>query len=415
MLEVNGRTYQLPKAPTVVVCVDGCEPEYIAQAVAAGVMPWMARTLGDPGRGTALVADCVVPSFTNPNNLSIVTGAPPSVHGICGNYLFDVASGCEVMMNDPKWLRAPTILAALADAGMACAVVTAKDKLRRLLGHQMRGICFSSEKADVVTEADNGIADVLGLVGMPVPDVYSAELSEFVFAAGVKLMQNPGKRGRPDLMYLSTTDYIQHKHAPGTPGANAFYAMMDRYLGQLDDMGCVIALTADHGMNAKTGMDAKPDVIYLQDLLDEWLGVAACRVILPITDPYVVHHGALGSFATVYLPAGLQSGSEAAALITRLAARRGIEGVFTRAQAAEKFELPPDRIGDLVVVSERFTVIGTSASRHDLSALDVPLRSHGGTSEQRVPLILNRAIANIYHQRRWRNFDAFDLVLNHAQ
>ena len=415
MLEVNGRTYQLPKAPTVVVCVDGCEPEYIAQAVAAGVLPWMARTLGDPGRGTALVADCVVPSFTNPNNLSIVTGAPPSVHGICGNYLFDVASGTEVMMNDPKWLRAPTILAALADAGMACAVVTAKDKLRRLLGHQMRGICFSSEKADVVTEADNGIADVLGLVGMPVPDVYSAELSEFVFAAGVKLMQNPGNRGRPDLMYLSTTDYIQHKHAPGTPGANAFYAMMDRYLGQLDDMGCVIALTADHGMNAKTGMDAKPDVIYLQDLLDEWLGVAACRVILPITDPYVVHHGALGSFATVYLPAGLQSGSEAAALITRLAARRGIEGVFTRAQAAEKFELPPDRIGDLVVVSERFTVIGTSASRHDLSALDVPLRSHGGTSEQRVPLILNRAIANIDHQRRWRNFDAFDLVLNHAQ
>ena len=407
MLEVNGRSYQLPKAPTVVVCVDGCEPEYIAQAVAAGVMPWMARTVGEPGRGTALVADCVVPSFTNPNNLSIVTGAPPSVHGICGNYLFDVASGTEVMMNDPKWLRAPTILAALADAGMACAVVTAKDKLRRLLGHQMRGICFSSEKADTVTEADNGITDVLGLVGMAVPDVYSAELSEFVFAAGVRLMAGR----RPDLMYLSTTDYIQHKHAPGTPGANAFYAMMDRYLGQLDDMGCVIALTADHGMNAKTGMDAQPDVIYLQDLLDEWTGPSTCRVILPITDPYVVHHGALGSFATVYLP----TACDAAALITRLAARRGIEGVFTRAQAAEKFELPPDRIGDLVVVSERFTVLGTSASRHDLSALDVPLRSHGGTSEQRVPLILNRAIANIDHQRRWRNFDAFDLALNHAQ
>ena len=407
MLEVNGRSYQLPKAPTVVVCVDGCEPEYIAQAVAAGVMPWMARTVGEPGRGTALVADCVVPSFTNPNNLSIVTGAPPSVHGICGNYLFDVASGTEVMMNDPKWLRAPTILAALADAGMACAVVTAKDKLRRLLGHQMRGICFSSEKADTVTEADNGITDVLGLVGMAVPDVYSAELSEFVFAAGVRLMAGR----RPDLMYLSTTDYIQHKHAPGTPGANAFYAMMDRYLGQLDDMGCVIALTADHGMNAKTGMDAQPDVIYLQDLLDEWTGPSTCRVILPITDPYVVHHGALGSFATVYLP----TACDAAALITRLAARRGIEGVFTRAQAAEKFELPPDRIGDLVVVSERFTVLGTSASRHDLSALDVPLRSHGGTSEQRVPLVLNRAIANIDRQRRWRNFDAFDLALNHAQ
>ncbi|MCX7275660.1 MAG: alkaline phosphatase family protein, partial [Burkholderiales bacterium] len=249
MPEVNARHYRLPSAPTVVVCVDGCEPEYIAQAVAAGVAPWFARVLE---QGTALVADCVVPTFTNPNNLSIVTGAPPSVHGICGNYLFDVATGTEVMMNDPKWLRAPTILAALSAAGSRCAVITAKDKLRRLLGHGMTGICFSSEKADQLTLADNGIDEVLSMVGMPVPDVYSAELSEFVFAAGVQLM----RRQRPDLMYLSTTDYIQHKHAPGTPGANDFYAMMDRYLGELDAAGCVIALTADHGMNAKTGMDA---------------------------------------------------------------------------------------------------------------------------------------------------------------
>jgi phosphonoacetate hydrolase len=274
------------------------------------------------------------------------------------------------------------------------------------MGVGMNGICFSSEKADAVTLAENGITGVLDLVGMPVPDVYSAELSEFVFAAGVKLMATR----RPDVMYLSTTDYIQHKHAPGTPGANAFYAMMDRYLGELDAMGCVITLTADHGMNAKTGMDAKPDVIYLQDLLDEWLGEKAARVILPITDPYVVHHGALGSFATVYLP----TGCDTAALMQRLAVRRGIEGVYTREQAAEKFELPPDRIGDLVVISERFTVIGTSAARHDLSALEVPLRSHGGVSEQRVPLILNRAIPGIDRQRRWRNFDAFELALNHA-
>jgi len=403
-LSVNQRSYRLPTQPTVVVCVDGCEPDYIAQAVAAGVMPWMARTLE---LGSALIADCVVPSFTNPNNLSIVTGAPPSVHGICGNYLFDVSTGTEVMMNDPKWLRAPTILAALSGAGKTCAVITAKDKLRRLLGHGMTGICFSSEKADVATEAENGISGLLDLVGMPVPDVYSAELSAFVFAAGVELM----RKRRPDMMYLSTTDYIQHKHAPGTPGANDFYAMMDGYLGQLDAMGCVIALTADHGMNAKTGLDARPDVIYLQDLLDDWLGAAVARVILPITDPYVVHHGALGSFATVYLPAS----TDLSALVARLTARRGVEGVFTREQAAAHFELPADRIGDLVVVSERFTVIGTNASRHDLSALEVPLRSHGGTAEQRVPLILNRHIEGLDYQRRWRNFDAFDLALNHAQ
>jgi phosphonoacetate hydrolase len=404
MPEVNGRFYRPATQPTVVVCVDGCEPEYIAQAVAAGVAPWFARTLDT---GTALVADCVVPTFTNPNNLSIVTGVPPSVHGICGNYLYDPASGTEVMMNDPKWLRAPTILAALSAAGQRCAVVTAKDKLRRLLGHGMSGICFSSEKAHAVNEAENGITGVLELVGQPVPDVYSAGLSEFVFAAGVQLMRTR----RPDVMYLSTTDYIQHKHAPGTPGANDFYAMMDRHLAELDAMGCVIALTADHGMNAKTGMDARPDVIYLQDLLDSWLGAAAARVILPITDPYVVHHGALGSFATVYLPPG----SDRQALAARIGARRGIESVHTREQAAERFELPADRIGDLVVISERFTVIGTSAARHDLSALEVPLRSHGGVSEQRVPLILNRRIAGLDTQRRWRNFDAFDLALNHAQ
>ena len=404
MLEVNRRRYRLPAASTVVVCVDGCEPDYLAQAVAGGEMPWMKRTLAE---GTALVADCVVPSFTNPNNLSIVTGAPPSVHGICGNYLYDTASGTEVMMNDPKWLRAPTILAALAAAGKSVAVVTAKDKLRALLGHGMTGgICFSAEKAGEATLGENGIEDVPALVGLPVPDVYSAALSEFVFAAGVKLMQRPR---RPDLMYLSTTDYVQHKHAPGTPGANAFYAMMDRYLGQLDALGCVIAVTADHGMNAKTRMDGAPDVIYLQDHLDAWLGAGRARVILPITDPYVVHHGALGSFATVYLPGNVEPDDTA----RRIAALQGIELVLGRADAARRFELPADRIGDLVVVAERSTVIGTSASRHDLSALEVPLRSHGGISEQRVPLIVNRALPGIDRQRRWRNFDAFELALNH--
>jgi phosphonoacetate hydrolase len=404
MLTVNQRSYRPPTASTVVVCVDGCEPDYLGQAVATGHMPWLKRTLAE---GTGIVADCVVPSFTNPNNLSIVTGAPPSVHGICGNYLYDQASGTEVMMNDPKWLRAPSLLAALADAGHSVAVVTAKDKLRRLLGHGMRGICFSSEKADEATLEEHGIEDVLELVGMPVPDVYSAELSEFVFAAGLRLMEEH----RPDVTYLSTTDYVQHKHAPGTPGANAFYAMMDRYLAQLDALGCVIALTADHGMNAKVGMDGQPDVIYLQDWFDRALGPGKARVILPITDPYVVHHGALGSYATVYLPAG----TAAAPFVAELQNVRGMELVLEREAAARRFELPPDRIGDIVCVSERFTVIGTARERHDLSGLDAPLRSHGGISEQKVPLILNRKLPGLDPNRRFRNFDAFELALNHAQ
>ena len=405
MLNVNNRSYKLPTQPTVVVCVDGCEPDYLGQAVATGQMPWMQRALT---QGTSIVADCVVPTFTNPNNLSIVTGAPPSVHGICGNYLFDTTSNAEVMMNDPKWLRAPTLFAALAKAGKSVAIVTAKDKLRKLLGHGMGGgICFSSEKADQVSEAENGITDVLALVKMPVPSVYSAELSEFVFAAGVALMRTR----RPDVMYLSTTDYIQHKHAPGTEGANAFYRMLDKYLGELDAMGCVIAITADHGMNAKVAMNGQPDVIYLQDWFDERMGAAAARVILPITDPYVVHHGALGSFATVYLPKDVK----ADLVCADLRSLPGMECVLTREEAALAFELPADRIGDIVCVSGRFTVIGTSANRHDLSGLDAPLRSHGGISEQKVPLILNRPTPGVAHDRRWRNFDAFDLALNYAQ
>ncbi|MBS0342211.1 MAG: phosphonoacetate hydrolase [Proteobacteria bacterium] len=402
-LEVNARSYRWMDAPVVVVCVDGCEPAYLDAAIAAGVAPYLKRMRAE---GADLLADCVVPSFTNPNNLSIVTGVPPSVHGICGNYFYDRERGEEVMMNDPRYLRTGTVLAAFSDAGAKLAVVTAKDKLRKLLGHKMKGICFSSEKSDQVSMAENGIDDVLGLVGMPVPDVYSAELSEFVFAAGVKLMETR----RPDLMYLSTTDYVQHKAAPGSAQANAFYAMMDGYLAQLDELGATIVLTADHGMNDKHDDSGAPQVIYLQDLLDGWYGAGKARVILPITDPYVVHHGALGSFATIYAP----DDASAATWIERLKSVPGMELVLSRQEAAQRFELPPDRIGDIVVVSEKNTVVGTAASRHDLSGLDAPLRSHGGVSEQRVPLICNRPVEGIAPGRRLRNFDALDLALNHA-
>jgi phosphonoacetate hydrolase len=405
-ITVNGRSYRRASQPVVVVCVDGCQYEYLTAAVSAGVAPFLGRLLG--GAGTAYVADCVIPSFTNPNNLSIVTGAPPAVHGICGNYFYDRERGEEVMMNDPRYLRAGTILAAFADAGAKVAVITAKDKLRKLLGHKLDGICFSSEKADQLTLAEHGIEGIVERVGMPVPSVYSAALSEFVFVAGVKLME----RERPDLMYLSTTDYIQHKAAPGTQVANDFYAMMDKHLARLDELGATIVVTADHGMNDKHGDDGAPNVVYLQDVLDRWLGAERSRVILPITDPYVVHHGALGSFALVYLPEDIDQ----RAVAERIAALPGIESVLPRAAAADRFELPPDRIGDLVVVSRQDTVIGTSESRHDLSGLEVPLRSHGGVSEQKVPLLVNRRVDPAAPAtRRWRNFDAFDLGLNLAR
>lgn len=396
----NDRAYPWPKVPAVAICLDGCEPEYLDVAIAEGLMPVLKRMRET---GTDRRAHSVIPSFTNPNNLSIATGRPPSVHGICGNYLYEPETGQEVMMNDVRFLRAPTVFSKFHEAGARVAVVTAKDKLRALLGAGLkfdedRAICFSSEKSDQATKAENGIEDASAWLGRPVPEVYSAGLSEFVFAAGVKLL----REWKPDVMYLSTTDYVQHKYAPDQQGAKDFYKMFDRYLGELDALGAAIVVTADHGMKPKHKADGSPAVIYVQDLLDEWLGKASARVILPITDPYVVHHGALGSFATAYLP----EGADRADIMARLAALPELILVVDREEAVKRFELPADRIGDIVMISGENMTIGTSAHRHDLAALKEPLRSHGGLTEQEVPFIVNRKL-DLPNAPELRNFDAF--------
>src|SRR4051795_3142944 len=403
-VSVNGRDYKFPKQPTACVCIDGSEPGYIERTIEAGLAPNFARLKRDGANLSALAA---MPSFTNPNNMSIITGRPPAVHGIAGNYFYDRAAGNEVMMNDASFLRAPTIMKAFHDVGAKVAVVTAKDKLRAMLGKSLdmasgRAIAFSSEKADTATVKENGIGDVLRRIGKPLPEVYSSDLSEFVMAAGVSIL----KRERPDLMYLSTTDYVQHKAAPGSEMANAFYAMMDRYVGELDAAGAVLVLTADHGMNDKHLPNNEPDVIYLQTLADEWLGKGVARVILPITDPYVVHHGALGSWATIYLPQ-----SEAAETIERLRSVEGIDVAISAGEACKRFELPADRIGDIVVISTVHKVLGTAPEKHDLSGLTEPLRSHGGLTEQVVPMIANRAVT-LPTGHHLRNFDVFDVALN---
>jgi phosphonoacetate hydrolase len=401
----NRRTYPWPNVPAIAICLDGCEPAYLDEAIKAGLMPTLARIRKT---GTERTALSVIPSFTNPNNLSIATGRPPSIHGICGNYLYEPATGKEVMMNDPRFLRAPTVFKAFYDAGARVAVVTAKDKLRALLGHGLkfdegRAVCFSSEKSDTSTKAEHGIDNASAWLGRPVPEVYSAELSEFVFAAGVKLL----KEFRPDVMYLTTTDYVQHKYAPGVKQANDFYEMFDKYLTELDALGAAIVVTADHGMKPKHKADGTPDVIYVQDLLDQWLGKDAARVILPITDPYVVHHGALGSFATAYLP----EGTDKEEIIERLQAIEGIDVVLSRPEACIRFELPDDRIGDIVLVSSENKTLGTSEHRHDLAALNEPLRSHGGLTEQEVPFIANRTLPELLSAGTLRNFDAFYYAL----
>ncbi len=396
----NERDYPVPKVTAIAICLDGCEPAYLDVAIAEGLMPTLKRMRET---GTDRLAHSVIPSFTNPNNLSIATGRPPVVHGICGNYLYEPETGQEVMMNDVRFLRAPTLFQEFYDAGAKVAIVTAKDKLRALLGAGLkfdedRARCYSAEKSDTTTVSEHGQDKASNWLGMAQPEVYSAELSEFVFAAGVKLL----REWKPDVMYLTTTDYVQHKYAPAAADAKSFYEMFDRYLTELDEMGAAIVVTADHGMKPKHLADGSPAVVYVQDLLDEWLGEAAARLILPITDPYVVHHGALGSFATAYLP----KGADREDIIARLKATKGITHVLTKAEAVEQFELPDDRIGDIALVSGENICIGTSESRHDLAALNEPLRSHGGLTEQVIPFIVNRVL-DLPSKPELRNFDAF--------
>src|SRR5258707_9774068 len=283
-VSVNGRDYRFPKTPTVVVCLDGSEPGYIERAIEAGLAPNFARLMK---HGANLSALSAMPSFTNPNNMSIITGRPPAVHGIAGNYFYDRAAGKEVMMNDASFLRAPTIMQAFHEAGAKVAVVTAKDKLRAMLGKGLdmttgRAIAFSSERADKATVQDNGIGDLLVRIGKPLPEVYSSDLSEFVFAAGVSILG----RERPDLMYLSTTDYVQHKAAPGSEMANAFYAMMDCYVGELDATGAVLGLTAGPGMKGKHLPKKEPHLGFLPTLLGPWMGLGKAPGFLPPTGPH---------------------------------------------------------------------------------------------------------------------------------
>jgi len=402
---VNGRTYRLPGRPAVVVCIDGSAPDYFDDGLRRGVLPRLARFRRT---GFSAIADCVIPSFTNPNNLSIVTGVLPAVHGISGNFFLDLDTGRETMMNDPALLRCDSLLAALSRKGLRVAVVTAKDKLRLLLGRGVQGgVCFSAERARETSLAEHGIARADEFVGRPAPDVYSAAASEFVLEAGVKLLETL----RPDVMYLSLTDYIQHKHAPGDSVADAFYRRLDALWGRLAELGAVVGLTADHGMNGKTRADGQPDIVYLEPLLAQCLPAGGFRVILPITDPYVVHHGALGSYATVYL----RDGGAVARARERLARERGIVYVEPREAACERFGLPPDRVGDLIVMSDAHVVLGKSPGAHDLGLLKEPLRSHGGLAEQRVPFEVSAPVSATYRERAGqglRNFDIFDYVLN---
>jgi len=379
-VRVNGREYRWPVRPLVVICLDGSSFDYIHAAITAGVAPNFSSLVASDR--TSLV-DAAMPTFTNPNNVSIITGVAPAVHGISGNYYFDARSGQAVMMDDASFLRAETILQTFSEHGASVLAVTAKHKLKRLLRVGSSGRCLSAEEEGQT--------------------VYSTELSEYVLRRGVELVRTL----KPDLAYLSTSDYVQHACAPGAAEANRFYAVVDEYLGIFNEMGVTLVTTADHGMSAKTDPCGRARIVFLQDLVNDWFGEDAATVILPITDPYVAHHAALGSFATIYFADPRQ----VSPCISRLSTLSGVELALERADAAARFDLPDDRLGDIVVCATHDTVLGRTGREHDLSVLNGPLRSHGGLAEREVPMFFNRELVGD-RRTRLRNYDAFWVGLN---
>lgn len=407
---LNGISYRWPARPVVVVCIDGSDPAYIETGVKHGIIPNIEHFMK---QGFHAIADGTVPSFTCPNNMSIITGSEPVIHGISGNFYLEPATREAVMMTGPELLRSTTILEEFSKRGAKIVSITSKDKLRKQLQKGVDitagNISFSAQYADRCTLADNGIADALELVGMPQPDMYSAELSLFVLEAGIRLLE----QRRPDILYLSLTDYIQHKCAPGDAEANEFYRNLDTAFGRLAELGAVVGLIADHGMNDKAKDDGSPNVIWLQEVLDEEFGKDATTVICPITDPFVAHHGALGGFVRVYCNEGVTI-EHVMCVVQQLP---GIESVYDRLIASAEFELPPDREGDLAVLGDARTCIGTSRDAHDLEGLKGHrLRTHGGVSERHVPFIISEPVSEEYvsraARRTLRSHEIFDFAIN---
>ena len=409
-VNVNGVSYRWPTKPVAVVCIDGGDPAYLQQYLKDGVIPNIARFIK---QGFSTVADGTVPSFTCPNNMSIITGTPASRHGISGNYYLDVKTGEAVVMTGPDLLRGDTIITKFAEAGAKVVSITAKDKLRRQLGKNLdvsKGhVSFSSEFAGKCTMKENGIENVLELVGAPQPDMYSMELSLFVLDAGIKLLEQAHR----DILYLSLTDYVQHKYAPNESEAKRFYQEIDKRFGRLAELGAVVGLTADHGMNDKSDANGKPNVIWLQDILDAKFGKGDTTVICPITDAFVAHHGALGGFVRVWC----RGKATPQRVIEAIRGLPGLESVLDKETACKVHELPADREADVVVISTADVCVGASEADHDLSGLEGHrLRTHGGVSEAKVPFILSEPLNDEYKLKAGvstlKSYQIFDFVIN---
>lgn len=334
---------------TILICIDGFDPEYLD----ACDMPNL-REMGR--RGFSTIGQCMMPSVTNVNNVSILTASYPETHGICSNYWYRGGGEEGVYTESADYILAETFLQRAGRRGMDTLLATSKDKLCGLLG-QNAGTAISSEAPP------SWLVDALG----PPPEIYSLEVNGWVIDAA-----NHAMSMRPyDIVYITTTDYAMHTFAPGHPRSQQHASILDDAIGRLIDAhpDATILLTADHGMSSKTRM------LDVRAILARY-GIAA-TVVPIIKDRYVVHHSNLGGCAYVYLDA-----RHSANAVGILSGTDGIREALPREEAASAFKLRPDRIGDLVVTGTEDVVFGDPADVE----LPAGLRSHGSTTEQDVPI-----------------------------
>ena len=338
-------------APTIVVLIDGFDPEYLDACPAPNLSAIAQRGFRVDGRG-------MTPSVTNVNNVSLVTGSYPESHGITSNYLLDRQLGEEFYMESGEFLRAETMFQRATAAGLRSLLVTAKDKLRRLL----------SDGATVSISSEEPPGWVVGGVGEP-PPIYSLEVNRWVLDAGRYAMS----REHFDLVYLTTTDYAMHTYGPGHAESARHVGLLDEGIGAIVEQSpdSRILITADHGMSDKTRMLHLPGELARYSI--------GARAIPVIKDKYVVHHSNLGGSIYVHLD---DSGDMNSAL-DALRNLDGVDDALPVEEAAQRFRLMPERMGDILVLADSTTVFGDPAE----VTMPQGLRSHGSAYETTVPII----------------------------
>lgn len=409
MINVNSIDYHHPKAPTVVICIDGCAPQYLTQT---GRNKYIPTIIKFKKNGFSGIADCIIPSYTNPNNVAIITGTPPQINGIVGNWIYDTKNMVERSLSSSDDLKCKTILQVFSEAGVRVASITAKDKLRLLLGKNLQGINISAELAHNLKSKNDSIKDILKkaikasnyeLERKTDQWMYSEDPSCFALELAVELIKD--RNFSPEITYVSLTDYIPHRYPPESQFAKNYFKRIDSFIRELDDLGCVIAITADHGMNNKYNPDGSPKILWLDTILLN-AGISQFKTVLPITDKYAKHHGSLGGSAWIHL-------EEVDKAITIFSKLKGIEKVMKKKDATKIFDLPQDLIGDIFLLGDKNTVFGASVDKH--TSIPSFLRSHGSLHEKRVPFIINRKLNEIYLKKAkkgLRNYQIFDFALN---